>query len=169
MKRSVLALLLFLWCAAHGQENVRIAVVDLDSVMAHMPEMGNALKQLDTATARFQQEMQALLTGLSHALYPQPGDPKKTDEQYRHDVDSLQKKLGAFQKYSREELERRRKILYDEIRAKARKMTVKFARKNGFKVVLEKKGWERALLYNELGSVEITGRILDQLKNSPEK
>jgi Skp family chaperone for outer membrane proteins len=165
---------LFLFCMLAGmglaqkKEKVRVAVVDMDSVMAHMPEMMNALLQLDTATARFQKEMEVMLKDLANALYPDPSK-KKTDVQFKREVDSLQKRLTNFQKYSRDEVEKRRRSLYTDIHKNSLRVCVKFAKKNGFKVLLDKKDMDRPVIYNELASVEITDRIVDQLKNASEK
>jgi Skp family chaperone for outer membrane proteins len=157
-------------CFAQKKSSVIVALVDMDSVMTWMPETKEALAQLDTASARFQKQMDGLLISLSNALYPKDTLKKLTNAEYKRQVDSLQKQIIAFQKYSREEMEKKRSALYNDIRKKAKKLTVKFAKKNGFKVVLEKKNKGRAIVYNEdMEMVEITARITDQLKNVPPK
>ena len=160
MKISILSILLFISSFASSQ---KIAVVELDSIIQHLPDTRIAQVKLDSSISFLQKyqlyirdSLQTMLKGINH------DGPLALEQKllYQEMVEYAKFRMTSFQQQARDGLEEYRNTLFIPIYKKAKAVCELYAKANGYKAIINKVDTEAALLYGIVDAPDVTAYII---------
>jgi outer membrane protein len=139
LKVTMLAtVMLFSFSSVNAQ---KIAHINYDSLLAHMPEMDSIRK----VAGDFVKQLESQLTAMQNELQTKYADYQAHEKDYtdliknvkQKELQDLQQRIQDFQQSAQQEIQKKNETLTKPVNEKARKAIKEVAMKLGYKMVLD--------------------------------
>jgi Skp family chaperone for outer membrane proteins len=167
MKQFILSLAFLLSSCPFISLAQKTAIVDLDSIIQHLPDTRIAQAKLDSSVSFLQQFMEQLQDSIETVMlkYPDTKGPVSLEQkQLRAEtLAQCNERVMHFQQDARAGLLEYRTKLFTPIVDKAKKLCEMYAKANAYKVVITKKEKDLTVLYGPVPVTDITPNLIAKI------
>ena len=151
----------------------KTAVVDLDTIIQHLPDTRIAQAKLDSSVSFLQQFMEQLQDSIETVMlkYPDTKGPVSFEQKQIREKTLAQcnERIMHFQQDARAGLLDYRNKLFVPIVEKAKKLCEMYAKANAYKVVITKKEKDLTVLYGPVPVTDITPNLIAKINEVTKK
>jgi len=141
LKKIAVALVLFVAASSFVNAQSKVAHIDVQKLLADMPEMKAAESELKKLSETYQADIQASMTELQnkYTLYKNEAGAKTEDENQKRalELQNFEKNIGEAQQAAQQEIQKKQGELFGPISEKAKAAIEKVAATQGFDYVID--------------------------------
>lgn len=150
LKKIAVAFILFVAATSFVNAQSKVAHIDVQKLLADMPEMKAAESELKKLSETYQADIQASMTELQnkYTLYKNEAASKTEDENQKRaqELQGFEKSIGEAQQAAQQEIQKKQAELFGPISEKAKAAIEKVAAAQGFDYVLDSQPGSSAIV-----------------------
>jgi len=150
LKKIAVAFVLFIAASSFVNAQSKVAHIDVQKLLADMPEMKTAESELKKLSETYQADIQASMTELQnkYTLYKNEAGAKTEDENQKRaqELQGFEKSIGEAQQAAQQEIQKKQAELFGPISEKAKAAIEKVAAAQGFDYVLDSQPGSAAII-----------------------
>ncbi|MFS4445126.1 OmpH family outer membrane protein [Maribacter sp. 2307UL18-2] len=141
LKKIAVALVLFVAASSFVNAQSKVAHIDVQKLLADMPEMKAAESELKKLSETYQADIQASMTELQNKFRQYEGEAanmsKEENDKRAVELQGFQKSIGEAQQAAQQEIQKKQAELFGPISEKAKAAIEKVAAAQGFDYVID--------------------------------